>query len=135
MSYKITKSETKKIGTIKLPKGVWLKLEGRRLYIQCDSDVFFYIDSKVIKQHLIEILSNYVFSAEEDIILRTNIKIDYNCTKLITTEWTFYEKIEDTVKVNPNTPEEIWADAAYTFAKSENTFTIHGCIDDSWLSK
>lgn len=124
--YKITKSETKKIGTIKLPKGVCLHLiNSQNIGITINPDVAPYID----KAHVIHnirhiVLNNYANSYNMSEMLITLSKpspIEINCTKSdCTNEWTFYEKVEDTVKVNPNTPEETWAEAAYTFTKGKS---------------
>lgn len=143
MSYKITKSEIKKIGTIKLPKGVWLRKVIAGIDVTINSDIKSYINRGSIFKSICNCLSNYcpIAHVTDNFIQLGNvttslIKIDYNCHKSdVTNEWTFYEKIEDTVKAEKGSPSEIWAEAAYKFAKGKNTSTIHGCIDDSWLGK
>lgn len=119
MSYKITKSEIKKIGTIKLPKGIWLNHIDDIIGISINPDIAAYMNPDHIIHNLMVLLSKYKPSnIEQDICIKTNLKIDYDCTKSdCTNEWTFYEKVEDIVKVKPNTPEEIWTSIAYESSK------------------
>ena len=120
MSYKITKSETKKIGTIKLPKGVWLNHTLQNGFtISINPEICFCILPDSLIEHISKELSNYKpYYNNREIVLNTVIKIDYNCTKSdVTNEWTFYEKVEDTVKVKPDSVEEIWTGVAYKFSK------------------
>lgn len=132
MSYKITKSETKKIGTIKLPKGIWLELiNSQNINVIINPNIDFYIDrAHVIHNIRHTVLSNYETSRDtlQMLIILTNpinLKIDYNCTKSdCTNEWTFYEKVEDTVKIKPDTVESIWTDMAYRCATGENKFDV-----------
>lgn len=132
MSYKITKSETKKIGTIKLPKGVWLRKVIAGIDVAINSEIKPYINRQAVFKNICTCLSNYcpIVHIPDDFIqlgkvTASVIKIDYNCTKSdVTNEWTFYEKVEDTIKIEKGSPSEIWAEAAYKFAKGENTFDI-----------
>lgn len=123
--YKITKSETKKIGTIKLPKGVFLHfINSQNIGITINPNVAPYIDKAHILHNIRHIiLNNYAshYNIPEMLITLNKpfpLKIDYDCTKSdVTNEWTFYEKVEDTVKVKPDSVEEIWTGVAYKFSK------------------
>lgn len=88
----------KKLGKITLPKGVRLLLDNSHhlLFIDTPSSVVNYVNISIISATLKEILSNYALEHNLTCFSLTSfIKISCNEKSNFTTEYTFYEEVEE----------------------------------------